>query len=197
MNILTGSLPAIDRTETLRYLGYYSRVQTAEIAAELDGCEREALEVLNLKAVYSLFDVSRGDFGLDLGFAKVRSLDLGKYLEGCGRIALFAATAGAGIDRLIVRYNRLSPARAAMMQALGAAAAEQWCNKVHARLTAEYGAKTSRFSCGYGDLPLTLQRDIFAALSVTRSIGVTLSENCFMTPSKSVTAIVGIPGGAD
>lgn len=192
MNVLTGNLKAIDRREALRYLGCSRSVEDMSgVEGVIDGCEREVLAVQNLKAVYSLYDISRGD-GLDLGFAKTGSRDLEKYLSGCNKIALFAATAGAGIDRLIAKYNRISPARAAVTQALGAALVEEWCNTVHAQLTAQYGAITARFSCGYGDLPLTLQRDIFAALDVTKKIGVTLSDDCFMTPTKSVTAIVGI-----
>lgn len=192
MNVLTGNLKAIDRREALRYLGCSRSVEDMlGVEGVIDGCEREVLAVQNLKAVYSLYDISRGD-GLDLGFARTDSRDLEKYLSGCNKIALFAATAGAGIDRLIAKYNRISPARAAVTQALGAALVEEWCNTVHAQLTAQYGAITARFSCGYGDLPLTLQRDIFAALDVTKKIGVTLSDDCFMTPTKSVTAIVGI-----
>lgn len=192
MNVLTGNLKAIDRREALRYLGCSRSVEDMSgVEGVIDECEREVLAVQNLKAVYSLYDISRGD-GLNLGFARTDSRDLEKYLSGCNKIALFAATAGAGIDRLIAKYNRISPARAAVTQALGAALVEEWCNTVHAQLTAQYGAITARFSCGYGDLPLTLQRDIFAALDVTKKIGVTLSDDCFMTPTKSVTAIVGI-----
>ena len=74
----------------------------------------------------------------------------------------------------------------------GAAAAEQWCDEVNARIAAKYGRTRPRFSCGYGDLPLSLQREIFPALDVTRYIGVTLTDGDLMIPSKSVTAIVGI-----
>ena len=88
--------------------------------------------------------------------------------------------------------ERVSPSRAAIVQALGSALAEQWCNRVHARIRGEYAALSARFSPGYGDFPLAIQRDVFAALHVTKNIGVTLSEELFMTPSKSVTAIVGI-----
>jgi cobalamin-dependent methionine synthase I len=75
---------------------------------------------------------------------------------------------------------------------MGAALIEQWCDIIHKDFQDKLGANTFRFSCGYGDLPLTLQRDIFAALNVNKNIGVSLSDNCFMTPSKSVTAIIGI-----
>lgn len=104
----------------------------------------------------------------------------------CGKASQF------NIARLIAKYNRLSAARAAALQALGAAAAEQWCDKVNARIVLEYGAARPRFSCGYGDLPLKLQREIFPALQVTKNIGVTLTDGDLMIPEKSVTAIVGI-----
>lgn len=192
MKILTDKATSIDRSETLRYLGYKRQdMPTEGISSLLDECENLILDVQDLKAVYGIYGISLGQ-PLDLGFAEVNSLDLEKNLSDCNRIILFVATAGIGVDRLIAKYSRLSPVRAAVLQAMGAALVESWCDKLHASFTSEYGANKSRFSCGYGDLPLTLQRDIFAALDVTKCLGITLSDNCFMTPSKSVTAIIGI-----
>ncbi len=193
MTVLTGKLNSINRREALYYLGCGANAaQPEEVEALMDECQAEVLSVQDLKAVYSLYDINFGE-QLDLGFTKTDSRDLAKYLSGCAKIALFAATAGAGIDRLIARYSRISPSRAAAVQALGAALVEGWCDEVHARFRREYGAKKARFSCGFGDLPLSMQKDIFSALNVTKAIGVTLSDNFFMVPTKSVTAIVGIP----
>ena len=50
----------------------------------------------------------------------------------------------------------------------------------------------SRFSPGYGDLGLEMQKDIFAVLDCPRKIGLSLNESLLMSPSKSVTAIIGI-----
>ena len=49
-----------------------------------------------------------------------------------------------------------------------------------------------RVSAGYGDIPLEMQRDIFAALDCPRKIGLTLNESLLMSPTKSVTAIIGV-----
>ena len=49
-----------------------------------------------------------------------------------------------------------------------------------------------RFSPGYGDFPLEAQKDIFRTLDCSRKIGLTLNESLLMSPSKSVTAIVGL-----
>lgn len=181
----------IDRKETLRYLGYYGVKDAGGIEDVFNECERLLLPALTPKACYAEYEIVRGE-RLNLGFAETNSKSLAKNLEGCKRLVLFAATVGAGVDRLIVKYEKLSPARAVILQAMGAAAIECWCDDLNARITAKYGATKPRFSCGYGDLPIQLQSDIFAALSVTKHLGVTLSDNMFMTPTKSVTAIIGI-----
>lgn len=188
-----GRLDSFDGQEALRYLGYCKRDIPADAVRELmDGCGREVLKVQDLRVVYSVFPLAADGDSLDLGFAKVKSHSLALNLAGCKKFVLFACTAGAGIDRLLAKYNRVSPSNAAAVQAIGAALVEAWCEEICTRLKREYGACKPRFSCGYGDLPLTLQRDIFATLSVTKNIGITLSDDCFMTPTKSVTAIVGI-----
>ena len=51
---------------------------------------------------------------------------------------------------------------------------------------------TPRFSPGYGDLNINVQRDIFTHLDLSRKIGVTLNESLIISPSKSVTAIIGL-----
>lgn len=51
-----------------------------------------------------------------------------------------------------------------------------------------------RFSPGYGDLPLSAQREIFAVLDCGKRIGLMLNDSLLMSPSKSVTAFVGIGG---
>ncbi len=181
----------IDRKEALRYLGFYGVKDVGDIQPLLDECEKILLPELSPKAVYGIYGITRGET-LGLGFAQTNSRALEKNLQGCNKIALFAATVGVGVDRLIAKYERISPARAAILQAMGSAAIECWCDDVNLKITQKFGSTAPRFSCGYGDLPIEMQREIFSALSVTKRIGVTLSDNFFMTPVKSVTAIVGI-----
>jgi len=51
-----------------------------------------------------------------------------------------------------------------------------------------------RFSPGYGDLPLETQREIFDVLDCSRRIGLMLNDSLLMSPTKSVTAFVGVGG---
>ncbi|MGN0807405.1 MAG: vitamin B12 dependent-methionine synthase activation domain-containing protein [Candidatus Coproplasma sp.] len=191
--LLTTRLTSVDRSETQYYLGYTKGVTPSkEVKALFDECESLILKAQDLKAVYDTYDIKADGDELNLGFAEIHSHSLALNLKGCSRIVLFAATAGAGVDRLIVKYSRISPSKAAVLQAMGAALIESWCDEICARLKEKYNTNTSRFSCGFGDCDITLQRDIFYALSVTKRLGITLSDDCFMTPTKSVTAMVGI-----
>lgn len=136
---------------------------------------------------------------IDLGFAEIASQDLAKALSGCKCAIIFAATVGMGIDRLIAKYTRLSPARALALQALGTERIEALCNAFCRDREAEYRESgmtlRRRFSPGYGDLPLTLQSDIFQVLNCPKHIGLTLNDSLLMSPTKSVTAIVGLANG--
>ncbi|MGN0805910.1 MAG: Vitamin B12 dependent methionine synthase activation subunit [Candidatus Coproplasma sp.] len=191
--LLTTKLNCVDRSETMYYLGYTKGVTPEkEVISLFDECESLILQAQDLKAVYDIYNVSADGDELNLGFASIKSHSLALNLKGCNRLALFAATAGSGVDRLIVKYSKISPSKAAVLQAMGAALIESWCDEICARLKEKYNLNSSRFSCGFGDCDITLQRDIFRALSVTKRLGITLSGDCFMTPTKSVTAMVGI-----
>lgn len=186
--------PKIDKNEILRYA---KGVGDGErLSATLDACIAEAEKLLSYKVCYSRYPVAVNGDTVDLGFARVNSRSLAACLSGCSEAILFCATVGHGIDRLIAKYSAISPSRAVLLQAMGSERVEALCDAFCADIAAEEaerGCKTKpRFSPGYGDLPLSLQRDIFARLDCPRKIGVTLGGDLFMSPSKSVTAIIGI-----
>lgn len=125
---------------------------------------------------------------------------LNKCLTNSSEIVIFAATIGLEIDRRIKRYQHLSPTKALLMQAYGAerveALCDYFCNEIQEQLNETKGVErikcTPRFSPGYGDLALEVQKDFFSLLDCNRKIGISLGESLLMTPSKSVTAIFGI-----
>ncbi len=186
--------PPIDKREILRYSG------AGAGAVELDTLTRECLAELDGALTYKIcwrtFDISADGTMLDLGFTKTASSALSKNLHGCDRIVLFAATVGIELDRLIARYSRVSPSKALILQAIGAERIEALCDAFCveiSELAKENGCSVCpRFSPGYGDLALSLQRDIFSVLDCSRKIGLTLNESLLMSPTKSVTAIIGI-----
>ena len=183
--------PEINEKEILRYAGCGEKT----LPQQAKECLQALPESIAGRVVFAVYDIKPLPDGLDLGFASTASADLKKNLKNCAKIVLFAATAGVGFDRLVRRYERLSPAAALWYQSIGAAYVEGVCDAFCADLKKEFGDTRPRFSPGYGDLPLTLQKEIFAALQPEKHIGLTLGDNLFMTPSKSVTAIVGLTHG--
>lgn len=186
-------LPPVRCREVLRYAG--AREETAELAALLEEALSETAAVNSGKVCWAEFPITVTDTGLDLGVCITQSKALQKSLAGCDRVILFAATVGLTPDRLIARYSRLSPARALLMQAIGAerieALCDAFCEKMRQEAADGQGI-SHRFSPGYGDFPLETQRDIFRVLDCPRKIGLTLNDSLLMSPSKSVTAVFGI-----
>lgn len=181
-------LPSVDTREALRYAGYLSRIEEQdELISRLD----EAISLiegrLTPRVCFCELDVSSCDF---LG-----SLDIKKNLRQSQSIILFAATIGIELDRLIAKYSVISPATALLLQSLGNERIEALCDAFNEdmrkkKLSQGFNLRP-RFSPGYGDLPIEYQKTVFELLSPSR-IGITLNDSYFMTPSKSVTAIIGV-----
>ena len=186
--------PPPDLREIRRYSSCPSGMDDtlAECIAELEG-------KTTYRVCFCEYPVKRTDDGLDLGFALTQSKDLSKALDGCGRLLLFAATVGFAPDRLIARYSRFSPSKALFIQAIGTERIEALCDAFCRQKEKEYAEEglvlRPRFSPGYGDLPLELQREVFCALDCSRSLGIILNDSLLMMPSKSVTALAGIREG--
>ncbi len=173
--------PPFDRGEILRYAG--AKESIPEIEKLIDECIEETKDKLVYKVCYGHFPTS---------FLQVKSEIIARNLSGCKSIVLFAATVGIELDRLIARYGKISPAKALIFQAIGAERIERLCDEFCRFTVEEYGHTKPRFSPGYGDLPLEAQKDFFRVLEPSKRIGLTLNESMLMTPSKSVTAIIGI-----
>ena len=180
-----------DTREILRYTG--TRNENDQTLKLIEDCLKEADSVLRYKVCYRELNVSIKDNICDFRDFKIKSSNLSKNLNGCKRVIIFAATLGIDFDRIIAKYSKLSPAKAVIFQAIGAERIESLCDTFCADIKKEYNASLKpRFSPGYGDLPLETQKDIFAVLDCERKIGITLNDSLLMSPSKSVTAFIGL-----
>lgn len=173
-------LPICEK-EILRYAG--CKTETSEIVKLLNSCLEEVSGKLSYKVCYCELDVQVTDDVCDFGVFCVASSDLAKSLKGQKNVILFAATLGVEIDRLIKKYSKISPSKALMFQAIGTERIEALCDAFCKNINCN-----RRFSPGYGDLSLDVQKNIFDVLNCTKYIGVSLNDSLLMSPSKSVTA---------
>lgn len=177
------------------------KVDTAELSRRLcvgrdfdvsvfDGAVRDVLEVMTPKCCFVKVDVSSENGIVDLGFVKTESRDLCKNLDGCKEAFVFAVTLGHGVDRLLSRLSLLSPAEFFVCDAVSSAFAESVCDAAEEIIRKDKKCKP-RFSPGYGDSHLSLQKDVLAALNAQKLLGITLTDSNLMTPQKSITAVMG------
>ncbi len=178
--------PPVDRQEILRYaLCRQPDEATLEL---LERCLNVALPALSYRVCWVEVPVSVEGSLCDFGDFSLSSRRLALHLNGCKKAVIFAATVGLEMDRLIAKFGHISPAMGLMMQAVGTERVEALCDA----FCAELKNSRPRFSPGYGDLKLSAQKILFGRLDCSRQIGLTLNDSYVMSPSKSVTAIVGL-----
>lgn len=180
----------INTAEIMRYMGCAK--PDKRILELIDTCVAEAEGILTYKVCFDEFPVKKSENVVEFPFGKAESSVLCRHLQGYPNTVIFAATIGIAMDRLIMKYSRLSPLKALCFQAIGAERIEALCDAFCNDLRSEKGETSPRFSPGYGDLPLSFQTEIFKILDLPRKIGISLNSALLISPSKSVTAIVGI-----
>ena len=186
-----------DFKEVARYLGYSRTVSPdQDVSGLMEKAADEMAAIMKPQAVFEVFDLTVG-LESELSFADVslHSRDLSRNLAGCSKVALLAATLGPQVDALIRRHSSTDPVYASILQAPGPMYIEELVDLVNEeikKIAASQGLKTKpRYSPGYGDVSLEVQKDFFRLLPCTR-IGLTLMDTLIMAPEKSVTAFVGL-----
>lgn len=184
------SAPPVNQKEILRYAG--AKEINTDTEKLLNDLYKEFSESAVYRVCYAELPVNiMGDI-CDFSAFAVISKDLAKNLKACKRVIAFGATVGIGVDRLINKYSKISPSRAVLLDAIGSERIEALCDRFCDDIRSEYGKLRRRFSAGYGDLPIETQKAIFSLLECDKKIGLTLNDSYLMSPSKSVTAFIGI-----
>lgn len=195
--VKTYGLVPCNMDEVLHYCGMKKSADNDEIEkvkSIANGLQEELTPKLSPKSCHALFPVRICHNTVDFGFASVESSDLAGHLSDCTSAVIFAATVGVEFDRMLARKSAVNKLEALVLQAIGAERIECLCDTFEKSIRTEYGRITTRFSPGYGDLSLEFQRNITNVLGCPKHIGVMLGKSLIMSPSKSVTAIIGVKG---
>ncbi len=182
-----------DKREACRYMGYKSDRKNEALEELYSECLELFKKEADYKAVYREVPITLNDGVIDFGFCKIENENLYKNLSGCSSAVIFAATAGAVVDRLIMRCSALSATEGMVCDCIASSGIEVWCDEVNSVAVGTRQSKP-RFSPGYGGVSLSYQEDILSFLDAQRKLGITLNSSLMMIPKKSVTAIIGIKG---
>ncbi|MCR4934785.1 MAG: hypothetical protein K6A29_11355 [Lachnospiraceae bacterium] len=192
---MTVKLDDSDRKEVLRYLGYRGSEITEVVEEKLKAAFNLCNKIVNVRQVWKLYSIRESKEGITLEGADCELFgeSLKKLLKGLNEAILFCVTIGIDFDREVEKQMIKDPTLGVCLNACGIAAIEKACDNLQLEVEKELGKKTTtRFSPGYGDLPLDSQKDFIRLLNTEKIAGVRLNENNLMNPLKSVTAIAGL-----
>lgn len=188
----------IDENEVLRYLGYKGQKIEEELLLKIRDTIEEGKKLFAPKVIYKEYPINILENGVEvIGTTLVlEGNDIKKLLIGSNRCILMAATIGNYIEKKIRLYERIDLTRGMILDSVSTTAVEDLCDKVcdliEKDIIEDFEELTFRYSPGYGDLSLNIQKNFIEVLDATRKIGVNVSEHMLLFPRKSVTAIVGI-----
>lgn len=212
----------IDTNEVLRYLGYHGHspdiVVSQQLARAIQLLKRISAPTCTFK-VFELIHDSPDDpefpgnppvlpdqlpdtqsvsseILLRGTSIRLTGADAATFLKDCSSCIITAVTIGHRVDEELRRQQITDMSSAVILDSCASSAVESICNQLETDLEKEYESRglflTDRFSPGYGDLPLSLQPAICSTLSTEKTIGLSVTGGIMMTPTKSVTALIGI-----
>lgn len=183
--------------EAVRYLGYGKQAVDKTTLWMIRDSFEELEGIAKKRIVYRVFDLKAVSGGcVEAGNMRIESKSLAKNLKGCERVIVLGATLGVEVDLIMKRYSYTDMARTVVLQACAAAMLEEYLDECQIEIGNEMAEEgyflRPRFSPGYGDFSILHQKDILVMADTARRIGLTMTESSMLTPTKSVTALIGL-----
>ncbi|NLD16355.1 MAG: methionine synthase, partial [Tissierellia bacterium] len=120
--------------------------------------------------------------------------DIKDLLSTSRKVVLMGVTLGREIEMLTRKYSFSDLVRSVILDATASAGVESLANDINDEIKNIYKPMylTDRFSPGYGDLPISVQKKFLNLINGEKDLGITTTESGIMIPRKSITAIIGI-----
>ena len=195
--MITVQLTSLNHEKVLRTLRIPGEVDpavpdpamTERLNAQIRQCIREVLRCCRPRLVYRILPVK------ELSFLLVGN-DIHRLLASCTEAVLMALTLGAELERRLMQEEVTNMGNAYLLDVCASQAVEEAADhfedQLRKSLLPEGRYLTNRFSPGYGDLPLSMQRPLLESVDAARAIGLTMTATNLMVPRKSITAVLGI-----
>ena len=180
---------------TLAYLGFKGEPDEAQIKMVEDAI-KEARRYARPQFVYRFIKLIKEEDGsysadapLCISYGALQKM----FTKGqSDNLCILVSTLGSVTDLRIARLGETDQSRMVLVDAASNALIEEETNAFQKRLALK--DETFRFAPGYGDVPLSMQREIFDLMPEIGKIGIKLDESNFMHPMKSMTGIIGFKG---
>jgi hypothetical protein len=187
----------IKKKEVLRYLGHKNQIVGESIDLLIDECIDEIMKYVSLKYIFKVFDIVKSIQGVEVLNSNLilEGRDIEEHLKYSKQCAVMAVTLGNLVDAKIRYYEKFNLTKALILDACATVIIESACDEIQEEIRKE-ALKTNkgityRYSPGYGDFPIDIQKKILDILEAQKKIGLSVTEDSILIPRKSVTAVIG------
>lgn len=188
--------------QVLKRLGYPSEstVLPDGIRTLLNEAMQHASQVMKPMATYRILSILSNDLKTVTFHGTpfdIESVKVARLLKNSNAAVCFAVTIGIALDKEVSdQMARGEITLGYFLDAIGSETAEAAADELHwnilqRRAREAGGSVTPRFSPGYGDWPLTVQKELIEACGGPL-IGISVTPSFLMIPRKSVSAVFGI-----
>lgn len=196
MPFFNGTLFTINTKEMRRYAGL--NIHARSIPDEvIDEAEEDARSLIEPKGIWEIYPYHPDTCTIDGPEPMVlQGKSIREHLKDSYSVVVLAVTAGSALEKeSTAAFEAKEYTRGLLLDAAATAGVEHLADQLDAFIQAEAkqsGRKTVwRFSPGYGDWPITQQKEL-ARLCHADKIGVHVTDQFMLVPRKSVTAIIGL-----
>ncbi len=165
------------------YLGFRNVGRNAETDAVIQDCMEEIKKLSHFRYIYKFFEAPP---------KFLNAKPYADYLAGSKGVIVAVMTLGGEVDRRINFYERTDAAKAVVFDACASAYLEELSDEYEDGLDLEL---SYRFCPGYGGSSVSDLKYIFGILNPEK-IGISLTENNYMLPSKSMAGIIAVGNSA-
>jgi hypothetical protein len=185
----------------LRRLGYPSseKFPEGQVAVLFQKAIRSAPGLLEPRAVFRILSVacrSKSRISFQEAAFIIHSDHVAKMLKKAEKVVFFMVTIGSNLEEKVKQYmDAGNLTEGVILDAIGSETADAVADRLHhdvlKKIANEAGFSiTPRFSPGYGDWPVTVQKDVLNVCDGSQ-IGISVNDSFLMQPRKSVSAVLG------
>lgn len=183
--------------EALRYIQMPKAHLDDEMKSKISATYHKLDQISGIKTMYQCFAIESDLTNIIFKNTElqIKSEDLLRLFKNCNRCYIIAATLGHAVDQEITRMQKIDMLDAMVLDASASVLIETVCDELEQEIVKGLKSDeflTMRFSPGYGDVPLTVQRSIVNLLELPKKMGMSLTKTDMLIPTKSITALIGI-----
>ncbi len=156
----------------------------------------ERIKILRKEEESVILDLSTFRTWQDENNFTIKSRSLAKFLKDSNEVLLMGITGGKAVMEAVEEYQKSDMTRAVVIDAAAGEIVDSGLDYIMSLYTRNLVRESKkllsgRFSPGYGDLGLEIQKTVYDILNLDR-LGITLTDSFMMIPQKSVIAVTGI-----